>query len=69
MIEVYPIGSAVTIDGDISAYIKRVCIENESGDITYECVWWDERKRVLEWLPAREITPKDPNRKTQISLT
>lgn len=56
-IEVFAIGSRVTIDGDISAVIKAIEIRGEIGLVTYQCVWWDERNRRVEWVSAAEIQP------------
>ena len=56
-IEVYAPGSDVLIDGVISARIIAVLIE-EKG-ISYQCVWWNERERKIEWLAASEVRADD----------
>jgi hypothetical protein len=60
-IEVLAIGTEVTIDGEIPATIRGICIRSESN-ITYECVWWDERSRKIEWLTVDEIKPKSEHK-------
>jgi hypothetical protein len=53
-IEVYAIGTAVIIDGDIPATIRAFTIYSDTW-VKYCCVWWDERTRKEEWLTADEI--------------
>lgn len=59
--EVYAVGTSVTIDGDIPAVIRAITIYSEQW-IKYLCVWWDERNRREEWLTADEIQVKDASR-------
>ena len=66
-IEVFAIGSKVTVDGDIPATIRAIEIRGEIGLISYQCVWWDERNRRVEWVTASEIQPG--NERTQIKFT
>lgn len=69
-IEVISVGSEVVIDGSIPATVKRVCIEDEAGCLTYECVWWDERARKSEseWFRPNEIKAKDDTKRTRIRM-
>lgn len=67
-IEVISVGTEVVIDGEIPATIKRVCIEDEAGCLTYECVWWDERARKSAWFRPHEIKLKDETKRTRIKL-
>ena len=66
VIEVFAIGSKVTVDGDIPATIRAIEIRGEIGLISYQCVWWDERNRRVEWGTASEIQPS--NERTQIKF-
>lgn len=63
MIEVYEIGTAVTIDKDIPATIRAVTIYSPTW-IKYLCVWWEERTRKEEWLLADEIKTAAEPRQT-----
>lgn len=65
MIEVFPIGTHVTIDGDIPATIRGITIYSEHW-VKYQCVWWDERVRKEEWLAEDEIKPEAEHRKVSI---
>lgn len=56
-IEMFAIGSKVTIDGDIPATITAVEIRGIAGLVTYQCCWWDQRTRKSEWVTAAEIQP------------
>lgn len=67
-IEVISVGSEVVIDGEIPAVVKRVCIEDDAGCLTYECVWWDERTRKSEWFRPNEIKAKDGTKRTRIKM-
>lgn len=58
--EVYEIGTAVLIDGDIPATITALNIRGLEHRVTYEVMWWDERTRKTEWLDPFEIKAKDP---------
>lgn len=59
-IEVLAIGTRVTIDAEIPATIRRIEIRGPQHDqISYECVWWDERTRKSEWLSPDELTTKE----------
>lgn len=57
MIEIFAIGSKVTIDGDIPATITAVEIRGAVGLVTYQCCWWDQRSRKVEWVTAGEVQP------------
>jgi uncharacterized protein YodC (DUF2158 family) len=67
-IEVISVGTEVVIDGEIPATVKRVCIEDEAGCLTYECVWWDERARKSDWFRPHEVTAKDVTKKLRITM-
>ena len=56
-IEVLALGTEVLIDRDIPATIRGITIYNEHW-VKYLVVWWDERKRVEEWLPPDEFVVK-----------
>ena len=58
MILVHPIGSKVTLHSDIEAVVAKVAI-SQAG-VSYLLVWWDERKRVEEWVYEFEVTPIQP---------
>jgi hypothetical protein len=62
-IEIYTIGTAVVIDGDISAVVRGVTIYSATW-VKYCCVWWDERTRREEWLTADEIQFKNNSKMT-----
>jgi hypothetical protein len=66
-IEVLAIGSSVLVDGDIPARILAFEVRGD-GLVTYQCAWWDERKRQMEWLTEAEIKPRGTER-TRISIT
>jgi hypothetical protein len=68
LIQVYPIGSEIVIDGDIPAVITAFEVRGMVGLITYQCTWWDERNRKSEWLTESEIKPREHVRKTTISI-
>jgi uncharacterized protein YodC (DUF2158 family) len=59
MLEVFPIGAKVTIDGDIPATIVAFEVRGDTDGrvVTYQCVWWDERTRKSEWITEGEIVP------------
>lgn len=57
-IEIWPIGSAVLIDGEIPAKITAIEIRGDVHLVTYQCAWWDERKRQSEWLTEAEFVPQ-----------
>lgn len=54
-IEVYAVGSTVLLGDVISAQV--VTVEISENGVRYECVWWDDRTRNLEWLNAWEVRP------------
>ena len=58
MILVHPIGSKVTLHSDIEATVCMVRIGHHGA--SYLVVWWDERKRVEEWVFDFEVTPIQP---------
>lgn len=62
-IEVYAIGTQVTIDGDIPAVIRGVTIYSPAW-VKYLCVWWDERQRKEEWLTEDEIAVSEKSHQT-----
>ncbi len=63
MIEIFPIGSEVLVDKEIPAIIVAVEIRGVRGLVTYQCTWWDERKRCSEWLTEAEIVPRNDKHK------
>lgn len=64
-IEVYGIGTQVTIDGDIPATISGIAIYSGLY-IKYLCVWWDERVRREEWIMASEVQLSDGSGRTEV---
>lgn len=68
LIQVYPIGSDVTIDGDIPARIMAFEVRGTVALITYQCSWWDERTRKTDWFTEAEIKPRETVRKHPISM-
>ena len=56
-IEVLEIGTEVLIDREIPAVIRGITIYNDHW-VKYLVIWWDERKRYEEWLPADEFEVK-----------
>ena len=55
--EVFPPGSAVTLNGDIAAIVLQVCISHHG--VQYECAWWVNGDRKHGWLAATEVAPQD----------
>jgi hypothetical protein len=49
MIEVYPIGTKVTLEGGIPGNIIAILLEPRNG-IQYKISWWNGRERKSEWL-------------------
>jgi hypothetical protein len=62
--EVYEIGSEVTIDGEIPARITGISIHGIEHRLQYEVTWWNERSRVSDWLDPFEVKPKSGKTKT-----
>lgn len=62
MIEVYPVGSEVLLDNDISARVTAIVIRE--GGVSYEVVWWNERSREQEEVQAWEVRPDGESAKT-----
>lgn len=66
-IEILAVGTEVTIDKDIPAHVRRVEIRGiNHQQISYECVWWDERVRKAEWLERDEIKPRAEHKTVRI---
>ena len=63
-IEVYEIGSQVTIDGDIPATVTAINIRGMEHRLQYEVTWWDERTRKTEWVDPFEIKPMEAKTRT-----
>lgn len=55
-ISVFAIGSQVLIDGRISAQVLTIEI-SEKNVVSYECVWWDDLSRHVEWVQSWEVVP------------
>lgn len=55
-IEVYAVGSAVLVDGTVSARVTAIFIRG-NGRITYEIVWWLNHERKAEVVELWEIQP------------
>lgn len=53
-IEVFQVGSPVTIGEKIKATVTGVCIR-ENCHVTYECVWWDNTVHHCKWLETVEV--------------
>lgn len=54
MIEVFAVGSAVMLHGDIPASVLSISIRSVF-DVDYKVVWWDGRNRKEEWVDHREV--------------
>jgi len=54
MIQILRIGSKVKIGGSIPATILSAQIY-AARNVRYEVVYWDGRKRMVEWLQPSEI--------------
>lgn len=54
-IDVYEIGSEVCLGENITATINAVTISGDGHNVQYECVWWSEGARNVEWVRPREI--------------
>lgn len=65
-IECFPIGTRVVLDGEIPALITAINISGEN--LTYQCVWWDERTRKSDWLVAAEIKRATSEGRTRIAM-
>jgi hypothetical protein len=62
--EVFEIGSAVLLDGDIPATITSINIRGTEHRLTYEVTWWDERNRKTEWVDPFEIRAKEAKKQS-----
>ena len=58
-LEVYAIGTEVLVGGDIPAKILRLEIA-ENDLVRYECTWWDDRTRKIEWFNSSELKATKP---------
>ena len=56
-IEVLALGTEILVDREIPAVIRGITIYNEHW-VKYLVIWWDERKRYEEWLPAEQFEVK-----------
>lgn len=52
------IGTEVLLDGDIPAKVVAISIRGKENYVAYDCVWWDERQRRQDWIPADQVTIK-----------
>jgi len=52
---VYAIGSSVLVDEVTSARVVGVQITQ--GSILYQCIWWHQGTRNVEWLEDWEVRP------------
>lgn len=68
LIKIYPIGSAVLIDGDIPATIIAFEVRGTVALITYQCCWWGERDRKTEWPTESEVKPTNGVIRQPISI-
>jgi hypothetical protein len=55
VIEVFPVGSQVRVNGDVSARVTAVVIRENS--IAYEIIWWSGEQRKLECVESWEVLP------------
>lgn len=62
--EVFEIGSAVLLGGDIPATITAINIRGKEHRLTYEVMWWDERNRKTEWVDPFEIEIREAKKQT-----
>lgn len=56
-IEVWELGSILTLTSDILVTVVAICIKG--GAVTYQCVWWDGRQRRCEWIEECEIVYRE----------
>lgn len=54
-LEVFEIGSAVVLDGDIPATVTALSIRGVEHYLSYEVTWWDERDRKSDWVTPGEV--------------
>lgn len=55
--ESFEIGNDVLIGNDIHARIRAIETRGPQRLVSYQCVWWDERKLNSEWVYSDEIKP------------
>ena len=56
LLAVIELGAKVLLgEDDVPATVAAVLIK-AGPNVTYECVWWDGRKRNQVWCPASELT-------------
>ncbi len=66
-IEVYAIGTRVTLDNDIPAYITAINIRGRN--VSYECNWWDERTRKSDWFTEHEFRASNQRQMIGVAMT
>ncbi len=53
-IEVYPNGTKVKIDGEITGVVTGINITGRQH-VTYQVGWWNGRSRESKWLESFEV--------------
>lgn len=67
MIEVYQPGTNVTLQGLLATILSVEIGMNLA--VTYECVWWNDNTRVVEYVEACEVIATSQTVKTRIGFT
>lgn len=65
-IEIIPPGESVQIASGMAS-IAQVCIGMQNH-VTYQCVWWENNTRKIEWLESFEILAFPNNEKQDIGF-
>ena len=67
ILEVLAPDSRVMLSGEIEAGILAVSI-GPNAHVRYEVVWWDGKKRRVEWVEAVEVAPVGTDAPLQIGF-
>lgn len=58
-LELIEIGTEVLLNGGLPAKVSAVTIRGIENFVAYECVWWNEGERKVDWIPSVQVAEKD----------
>lgn len=64
--KLFPVGTSVQIDSGLPATVTGINIR-ERG-VSYEVVWWEDRKRFNEWLFEFEVKGRAEDKTLEIGF-
>jgi hypothetical protein len=63
---VFPIGTPVTLEGDIKGTITAILIYEYGTQ--YEVVWWNGRERKKDWIYDKEVQRCDEAKSVRLGF-